>query len=170
MVALGPASEGADQAIVVKPCHRLVGGSLNAFALTVWLGGGFSFAHEWPATNSTASTVFLYALLILWLAASALLILSLGWILFGAKVVSTRDGSLMIEYRVRSTTIGRPEAFAISYIQGMRSEERRHRYRGKTTIKHAITFYYLGHNRELIAQLSRQRAEALLNGPLRKFV
>jgi hypothetical protein len=51
----------------------------------------------------------------------------------------------------------------------MKIEEREYKLRGKTTVKYAITFDYLGKNRLLLDHLSAHRAESLLSGPLHRF-
>jgi hypothetical protein len=111
----------------------------------------------------------LYVFLVLWLSASAFLAFSTLWILFGAQVVSIRGGDLTIRHSIGRVTIGRRRAFAVAHIQDMRIEERRYKVRGNPAVKYAVIINYLGQRRELLTQLSAQRAESLLAGPLHRF-
>jgi hypothetical protein len=147
-----------------SPCKRIAGHS-SPDGL-----GDLSFICAFVAKNVQRPPVSLCAFLVLWLGASALLALSVLWMLLGVRIVVIQNSQLMISHKIGPATIGRPKAFAIAHIKSMHIEERSQSFRGKTTVKRAITFDYLGQREELLSDLSAGLAESLLSGPLRRFV
>jgi len=156
--------------IVVKQNHRLVKGFLSIVIVASWVAGGLLFISEFLHKELKDVPVTLYVFLILWLAASVILILSLAWIVFGAVVVSIQDNALTIQRKMGSIMIGRRGIYAIGQIKNMRIEDDIYKYKSKIGVKHAITFNYLGHKLRMFSHLSKQEAESLLNGRLQKFV
>jgi membrane protein implicated in regulation of membrane protease activity len=153
----------------VKPTHRLVKGLLIAALLTTCVVSGLSFASRLFARVVEGAPVVLYVFVPVWLAATAILTVSLVWIIFGAQVASTRGGDLTVRHRIGPIVIGRPKVFTASDIQRIRVEERRYKIRGKAILRYAIIFDYLGRPSSLFEDLSKEQAESLLNGPLQRF-
>lgn len=169
MTALKVSDVGGGQEIVIRPDHRLARGLLTGGLLTGLLVGELSLVGQLLA-DVQRNSVLLDLFLVLWSSVSAWVALLMLWISFGRQVVSIRGSDLTIKYKIGPTTISRPKTFAIAHIQGIRIEERTYKFRGKPTVKRAITFDYLGQKQDLLTHLSAQRADSLLAGPLHRFV
>jgi hypothetical protein len=141
---------------------------MTALMIAGLVVGGRSFIAEW-VVSAPRHWVPLYFFLMLWLSATAFLLLAMVWVLFGAQVVSIRGDNLAIKNNVAQTKIGRQKAFATDGIENLRIEERTYKIRGNATAKSVITFDYRGQRQNLVTHLSAERAESLLNDLLRRL-
>jgi hypothetical protein len=155
--------------IAIRPDHQLAKALLRLVALVIWVTGGFGFIKDFRAESLHSIPISVWLFMLIWSGGGIVLALDSLWILFGVQQVLIQSQNLTVTRRIGPVSISKPKTFAIAHVRRMRVEENRFRLRGKTIVNHTVTFDYLGKKRLLLSNLSAQRAESLLSGPLHRF-
>jgi hypothetical protein len=112
------------------------------------------------------------AVFVFWLGAFFIVAAFLTWSISRVKVISVQDGVLRVRTKVAGRGFGTGRAYEIARMRNLRLEQHcydadRTKNQGYFSAAHDIVFDYSGHNEVLVSQLSEERAQALLNGPLK---
>lgn len=121
------------------------------------------------ATAPLAPRAFVWTILVLWLGASALVVLNFLWIILGHYIVQVQGGTLTIRTLIGRVPLFKTKIYEVDKIRDMTVEKRRHVGKGHTWFRFAITCDYSGLRTTVLDNLSEERAWEVLNGPFRQF-
>jgi hypothetical protein len=165
----GSSEISLDGEIAVRPDRQIATLLMIVGFLALWVVGGGKQFDRIPAAVRGQQSWLAILWAVLWLAPIVVLTLEMSWRLWGAQVVSVRGGVLTMIRRIGPMPISRPIECATTDVRAMQVEERVYRSRGRSWSRHVITFECHGQRRDLLINLSEDRARSLLAGPLHKF-